>query len=487
MLLLDYYYEAKLKSGDVLLERIEVSITALGSEGQGIGCLPSGKTCFASGVFPGERCVCEISSETSKYALCDVLEVLEESPDRTAPYRPANEVSGGLPFACLSYEAQLRFKQNRVRECLTRIGGFDDSLLDRVFKPVLGAEDPARYRNHMQYAIKQGKIGLLCARSDDLGYYDGGLIEYEIFGKMKDAAEEIFGRAPTRLFGGLVLRGSERTKEILAEFVSSSAQPHEVVIRDAKIYTGSTGLFDTLKRVCEENGFKLNGLLLRISPDKASKRTRTGTRAIIEGVDYYDEIFCGRKLRIKAGSFFQVNTVQAEKLAEKASASCSSAKVIYDLYCGCGTLGLAVKQKGQRLFGIEVVPEAIQSAKINRSLALSGDEADECDFICKDVLKADFSSLIKNGTVLPPDCIIVDPPRKGLDIGVVKKLLELKAPSVCYVSCDPATLARDLKMLKAEYEIVEITPVDLFPNASHVETVVSLSRNFERPKDYNGG
>ncbi len=458
---------------------MEITITALGSEGQGIGSLPSGKTCFAAGVFPGEKCLCTISSETSKYAVCDVVEVTEESPDRISPFRPADEVSGGLPFACLSYEAQLKYKTMRVRDCLSRIGGLDEALLDEVFKPIEGADEPFRYRNHMQYAIRDGRIGLLCAKSDELGEYDGRLIEYEIYEKIRRAAEEVFERAPTRLFDGFVLRGSERTKEVLAELVSSSDQPHEVVIRDAGDYISSTGLNDCIRNVCEGNGFKLNGLLFRISPNKASKRTRTGVRTTIEGVDHYDEIFCGKHLRVKAGSFFQVNTVQAEKLANKASEACQGAKVIYDLYCGCGTLGLAVKRKGQKLFGIEVVPEAVVAAKLNRSLALDEEEASECEFVCKDVLKTDLNSLIKRSKILPPDCIIIDPPRKGLDIGVVKKLLDIGAPELCYVSCDPATLARDLKMLNRDYRIREITPVDLFPNASHVETVVLMSRDKE--------
>ena len=455
---------------------IQVEITALGSEGQGIGALPSGKTCFVSGVFPGEVCLCELENETSKYAVCNAVEVIEESPDRTAPFRPADEVCGGLPFAALSYEAQLKFKQTRVRECLARIGGFDESLLNNVFKPITGADAPFRYRNHMQYAVRDNVVGLLCAKSDKLGDYDGKLIEYEIFGKIKASIEDVFERAPTRLFDGLVLRGSQRTNEILAELVSSSDAPHEVVIRDAKNYIDATGLLDSVRSVCDEDGFKLNGLLFRISPNKASKRTRSGLRTVIEGVDHYDEIFCGRRFRIKAGSFFQVNTEQAEKLANKASEACGDAKVIYDLYCGCGTLGLAVKQKGQKLLGIEVVPEAIQSAKINRSLALDGQEAEECEFICKDVLKADLAQLIKSGKMLPPDCVIVDPPRKGLDIGVVKKVMELGAPKICYISCDPATLARDLKMISREYKIEEVTPVDLFPNASHVETVVLMTK-----------
>jgi len=458
---------------------IQVKISALGSEGQGIGALPSGKTCFVPGVFPGEVCLCEIENETSKYAVCNALEVIEKSPDRISPFRPADEVCGGLPFAALSYEAQLKFKQTRVRDCLTRIGGFGEALIDEVFKPIKGADDPTRYRNHMQYAVRDNNVGLLCAKSDKLGDYDGELIEYEIFSRIKDSVEQVFGRAPTRLFDGLVLRGSLRTKEILAEFVSSDDGPHEVVIRDARNYMDSTGLSGVIKSVCESDGFKLNGLLFRISPSKTSKRTRSGLRTVIEGMDYFDEIFCGKKFRIKAGSFFQVNTEQAEKLANKASEACSSARVIYDLYCGCGTLGLAVKQKGQKLLGIEVVPEAIQSAKINRSLALTPDEAEECEFICKDVLKADFAQLIKSGKMPAPDCIIVDPPRKGLDIGVVKKIMELNAPKICYISCDPATLARDLKMIAGEYRIGEVTPVDLFPNASHVETVCLLSKLHE--------
>ena len=128
----------------------EVKITALGSEGQGIGTLPSGKTCFVSGVFPGEVCLCELENETSKYAVLNAVELLSESPDRISPFRPADEVCGGLPLAALSYEAQLKFKETRVRDCLTRIGGLGDELLDEVFKPIIGADDPFRYRNHMQ-------------------------------------------------------------------------------------------------------------------------------------------------------------------------------------------------------------------------------------------------------------------------------------------------------------------------------------------------
>ena len=348
--------------------------------------------------------------------------------------------------------------------------------------PVVACDPPVRYRNHMQYAIFGGRVGLLASGSHELADYDGEKIEYEIFSLLREALEKSFERAPTNLFEGLVLRASERTKEVLIEFVSGSTAPHEIVIRDCSSYINSAGINPRFEEVCADKGFKLNGILLRISPDKASRRTRGGTRVVLSGKDHYDEIFCGRRMRVKAGSFFQVNTKQAEKLAELASEGCSNASVIYDLYCGCGTLGIGIKKPGQVLFGIESVPEAVESAKINRSLAFPEGGADECNYICKDVLKADIKSLIRSGKLKEPDVIIVDPPRKGMDPGVINRIMEIAPESLVYVSCDPATLARDLKMLTRSYRIGKVTPVDLFPNAAHVETVVLLSKLSSAPK-----
>ena len=346
--------------------------------------------------------------------------------------------------------------------------------------PVVACDPPVRYRNHMQYAIFGGRVGLLASGSHELADYDGEKIEYEIFSLLREALENSFERAPTNLFEGLVLRASERTKEVLIEFVSGSTAPHEIVIRDCSSYINSAGINPRFEEVCADKGFKLNGILLRISPDKASRRTRGGTRVVLSGKDHYDEIFCGRRMRVKAGSFFQVNTKQAEKLAELASEGCSNASVIYDLYCGCGTLGIGIKKPGQVLFGIESVPEAVESAKINRSLAFPEGGADECNYICKDVLKADIKSLIRSGKLKEPDVIIVDPPRKGMDPGVINRIMEIAPESLVYVSCDPATLARDLKMITRNYKIIKVTPVDLFPNAAHVECIVCMQKRSEK-------
>lgn len=457
-------------------ETFEALITGLDGTGRGIGREPSGKTFFCEGVFPGEKCLVRGISSSSRFSECVAVSVIEPSPFRIRPFEPGKLLCGGLPLAGLAYTAQLEFKASRVRECLERIGRFDKDTLDKVMRPAVPCDPPSRYRNHMQYAISGGRAGLLASGSHDLAEYDGSLIEYEIFSLLREALEKCFERAPTNLFEGLVLRASERTKELLAEFVSGMSAPHEIVIRDCTSYIEAASVRSSFEEACRDKGYKLNGLLLRISPDKASRRTRGGTRVVLSGTDCYDEIFCGRRMRIKAGSFFQVNTVQAEKLAELASEGCSSASVIYDLYCGCGTLGIGIKKPGQKIFGIETVPEAVESAKINRSLAFPDGGADECSYICKDVLKADLTSLIKSGKLAQPDAVIVDPPRKGMDPGVINRIMEIGPDNVVYVSCDPATLARDLRIFAGRYEIGKVTPVDLFPHAAHVETVVLLSR-----------
>lgn len=460
-------------------EPFDAVITGLDEAGRGIGKMPSGKTFFAEGVFPGEKCLVREISSSARFSVCEALSVTEPSPSRTEPFEPGKLLCGGLPLAALAYPAQLDFKASRVRECIERIGRFDKGLLDRVMQPIAACEPPLRYRNHMQYAISGGHVGLFASGSHELAGYDGEKIEYEIFSLLRGALEKCFERAPTNLFEGLVLRASERTKELLIEFVSGINAPHEIVIRDCSSFIEDAGIRASFEKVCEDAGYKLNGILLRISPDKASRRTRGGTRVTLSGTDSYDEIFCGRRMRVKAGSFFQVNTKQAEKLAELASEGCSDASVIYDLYCGCGTLGIGIKKPGQKIFGIETVPEAVESAKINRSLAFPDGGADECTYICKDVLKADIKSLIKNGKLEEPDVIIVDPPRKGMDPGVINRIMEIAPKTVVYVSCDPATLARDLKLFARNYRIDKVTPVDLFPHTPHVETVVLLSKGID--------
>ena len=163
-----------------MAEPFEAVITGLDEAGRGIGKEPSGKTFFCEGVFPGEKCLVREISSSARFSVCEPVSVIDASPSRTAPFEPDRLLCGGLPLASLAYSAQLEFKASRVRECLERIGRIDSGLLDSVMAPIVACDPPARYRNHMQYAISRGKVGLLASGSHELAEYDGALIEYEV-------------------------------------------------------------------------------------------------------------------------------------------------------------------------------------------------------------------------------------------------------------------------------------------------------------------
>ena len=318
----------------------------------------------------------------------------------------------------------------------------------------------------MQYKISDNRICLTASSSDELVDAEDSPLEYIVFNNIRETLEEIFVHAPTTLFCGLVLRGSERTKQVLIEFVSDSPASHETVLRDVTQYIKATSLEMHLKENCP---YEIKGILLRISSTSVSKRVRSGKRFTIAGDDFYEEVLCGCNFRIKAGAFFQVNIPQAEHLYRFAAEDLKDEKVIWDIYCGTGSIGLSVTNKDQTLIGIESVQEAVNSARINASL--SG--RDDAKFICRPAERTDLNK----GDLPRPDAVIVDPPRKGMDPGFVKNLLSVAPQKISYVSCDPATMARDIKTLtEGGYRLIYVQPVDMFPNTPHVETVCLLSQ-----------
>lgn len=444
---------------------LTVDIRSWDNEGRGIADLPDGKVCFVEGAIPGETVVIDIVSGKRNYSEGVVRSIVTASPHRVGQY----EGSEGAGLAHVDYEGQLDFKYNRVRDCLIRIGGISEDEADRVMRPVIPADRTVNYRNHMQYRIMDGRICEMRRGSNEPVPVIDNPVEYKIFGKVRSILEKVFEDAPTNLFSGVVLRGSERTHQIMIEMVSDDRRSHELVIRDASAYVSATDLAGKLAEGIGDN--ELTGLLLRISPDRTSSRTRTGKRVILSGVDYYTENLCGRTFRVKAGAFFQVNVEQAEKLYAAASEGLTGARTVYDVYCGTGTIGLSCVDNGKQLIGIESVREAVESARINAEL--SG--MSNARFICRPAEKVEPE---KEG--LPaPDAVIVDPPRKGMDPLVVRRLMELAPPSLSYISCDPATMARDLRTLSKAYRIGSVTPVDMFCQTAHVETVVRLSRLIE--------
>ena len=441
-----------------------LEITAWGSEGRGIGHTAEGKVVFVPGAIPGETVEAEIVKESSRIAEARLIEVIKRSDLRRDI--PEGLDLPGLNLAHVSSEGQTGYKEDRVRECLERIGGFSAEELQAVLKPLIPSSKSSRYRNHVQYKIASGRISMTATGSDRAIPIEEDGICYEVLWEAAKVFEECFDRFPNNFIDGLVLRGSERTKEILMEITSPGKGSNELTIRDVKRFMETTDLTGKLGSRIPD--YKLRGIILRISGDKVQKRTRTGKRICLEGEDFYEEILLGRRFRIRSGAFFQVNIEQAEQLYLQVKEGIKGFDPIYDIYCGAGSIGLSVKEEGQTLYGIESVPEAVASARINAGL----NGCNNVTFLMKQAEKTDFA---KEGFPLP-EAVIVDPPRKGMDIGFIGKLKDLAPKRLVYVSCDPATMARDLKLLKDSYKVLSVTPVDMFPQTSHVETCVILSK-----------
>ena len=450
-----------------------VTITALGNEGQGVGDLPSGKKIFVPAVLPGETCEVEVTSESSKFAEGICYNLLNVSPDRILSY--GNFVPGA-DLAHLSYKSALEYKEDKVRNCLIRLGRLPADMVNNAIKQILPCVNPLNYRNHMQYRLVGGKLCLINSFTKMAEDPGNPILEYDIFTKLRASFEQVFYNAPTNLFEEVVMRASERTKDVLLELVSGNTSAHEVIIGYANNYIETTSLVHHIQQACKDNGYKLAGITLRISATPTDRRTRGGKRVLLYGNDYYEEILLGHKFRIHAGAFFQVNIPQAELLYKSAAKFTRDDASLLDLYCGTGSIGLSLLQAGQKLVGLDTVPEAIRAAKENALL----NGISNATFNVKPAESIDFNML-----QLPsPMTVIVDPPRKGLDMLLVKKLLTVQPSKIVYISCDPATMSRDLAHLVGTgvYHLDSVRPVDMFPWTHHVETCVLLSKLSEAPK-----
>jgi len=446
---------------------VTITIESLGNEGQGIGTLPSGKKIFVPGVLPGETCDVEIKTESNRFCEGVCVSLLSPSPDRIMSW---GEYEPGADLGHLSYEAALKFKQEKVRGCLLRIGRLPQDMVDSAMLPIIACKETDNYRNHMQYKVVDGRLCLINNLKMEPQIVESSRLEYHIFSSLRKAIEIVFDNAPNRLFTDVIMRGSIRTNELLLELVSGSSEPHEVVIGNVRKYIDATRMAEKLSNAMQNEGYKLNGITLRISPTSKDRRVRSGTRALMYGVDYYDEVLLNKKFRIHAGAFFQVNIPQAELLYSCATEFISDSASILDLYCGTGSIGLSIMRPHQKLMGIETVSEAIKAAKENAEM----NGINDAYFAVKPAEKTDFTTL-----KLPePMAVVVDPPRKGLDSLLIDKLLSQKPYKICYISCDPATMARDLKALISSgvYRIDSIQACDMFPWTHHVECIVCIQR-----------
>ena len=449
----------------------EAAITAMTAEGSGI-CRKDGIAVFVPRTAVGDFCRVRVVKVLKNYAFGRLEELLEPSPDRMTPDCPVCAQCGGCVYRHITYEAELRIKAQRVRDALERIGGFRDLEI----QPILAAPERNFYRNKCQLPIglsKDGKLqlGFYAVNSHRIVDTHTCLLQPAEFDKAAEAVrawhavtgESVYDEtAHAGLLRHLYMRRGEKSGEMMVCIVANGGALHEEAL---------------LVSMLREAVPAITSIVLNINREKTNvvlgKTCRT-----LWGKDTISDTLCGLEFEIAPHAFYQVNRTQAEILYGKAAeyAALTGSENLLDLYCGTGTIGLSMAHKAKKLIGAEIVPAAIENAKRNAAR----NHIENAEFLCGDAAQA-AKILYDRGE--KPDVIIIDPPRKGCDTALIATIAAMRPERVVYVSCDPATLARDLKQFdESGYKIQAVTPVDMFPCTAHVETVVLLSR--EKADDY---
>ena len=436
-----------------------VTIEGYGEGGMGVARI-DGRVVFVHGALRGEKCRVLILKTLKSVAFAKVLEVIEPSSERITPDCPYFPRCGGCTYRHIRYEEELRLKKQRVQDNLSRIGGSDVTV-----EEILGARDTLRYRNKAQYPVsKDGAVGFYRARTHEV-------IECEHCLLVKPEADAAAEALREYMQSCRVAGYDEKTGRGLVRhlYVRSNAAGESLVcvLVNGDKLPKEDRLVALLRDACP----KCTGIVLGTNTKKGNvilgDRYRT-----LWGSDRLEDTLCGKTFRLSVPSFYQVNRVQAERLYAKAIefASLTGQETVLDLYCGAGTITLALSDHAKKVLGAEIVPEAIDDARENA--ARNG--VKNAEFFCGDA--SDVAKKLAREN-LRPDVITVDPPRKGLAADVVESIAEMQPQRVVYVSCDSATMARDVKRLAdLGYTAQRACAVDMFPRADHVETVVLLSK-----------
>ena len=436
-----------------------VTIEGYGEGGMGVARI-DGRVVFVHGALRGEKCRVLILKTLKSVAFAKVLEVLEPSSERITPDCPYFPRCGGCTYRHIRYEEELRLKKQRVQDNLSRIGGSDVTV-----EEILGAQDTLRYRNKAQYPVsKDGAVGFYRARTHEVIECERCLLVKPVADAAAEALREYMqscrvagydektGRGLVR---HLYVRSNAAGESLVCVLVNGDKLPKE------------DRLVTLLRDACP----KCTGIVLGTNTKKGNvilgDRYRT-----LWGSDRLEDTLCGKTFRLSVPSFYQVNRVQAERLYAKAIefAGLTGQETVLDFYCGAGTITLALSDHAKKVLGAEIVPEAIDDARENA--ARNG--VKNAEFFCGDA--SDVAKKLAREN-LRPDVITVDPPRKGLAADVVESIAEMQPQRVVYVSCDSATMARDVKRLAdLGYTAQRACAVDMFPRADHVETVCLLSK-----------
>lgn len=457
-------------------DMVVVTIEDIGINGEGIGKV-DGYTLFIKDAVIGDKIEAKITKAKKNYGYARLMKVLEPSHNRVEAKCLVARQCGGCQIQELSYEKQLSFKDKKVRDNLKRIGGFSPEELDEVMEPICGMEEPFYYRNKAQFPFGTDKEGHIVT-----GFYAG-------------RTHQIIPNTECAL-------GVKQNKEIL-EMIVDFMNTHHITTYDE---TTGKGL---LRHVLIRYGFRTGEIMvcLVINGDSIPNseklvdslcqilgmtsitlnvnRERTNVILgrevkVLWGQGYITDYIGNIRYQISPLSFYQVNPVQTENLYRLALeyAGLHGNEIVWDLYCGIGTISLFLAQKAKQVYGVEIIPQAIEDAKKNAAL----NEIENAEFFvgkAEEVLPQYYENYKQEhgGEKAYADVIVVDPPRKGCDETLLATMVQMQPERIVYVSCDSATLARDLKYLcENGYELKKVRAVDMFPNTVHVETIVLIQK-----------
>lgn len=452
-------------------DEFELEIDDIGTEGEGIAHI-DGYALFIKDAIPDDVVRTKVIKAKKNYGYGRLIEIVKPSKDRVEPVCPVARQCGGCQIQHLSYEAQLAYKENKIINCLVRLGKFPKEQIDEIMEPIMGMEEPYHYRNKAQFPVGRNKDGELVT-----GFYASRTHSIipathcaiqdkrneEILNTVLDFMRE-FNIEPydevthTGLVRHILTRVGYHTGEIMVCLVlNGKSLPHEEVF---------------VERLSKIDGMK--SISINVNREKTNVILGNKVKTLW-GADYIVDSIGTIKYQISPLSFYQVNPLQTQKLYQTALdyAGLTGNEIVWDLYCGIGTISLFLAKQAKMVYGVEIVPEAIADANRNKEF----NQIENVEFFVgasETVLPEKYR---ESGGKMSADVIVVDPPRKGCDVSLLQTILDMGPERVVYVSCDPATLARDLRFLcDGGYELKKVRGCDMFGHSGHVETVVLMSK-----------
>ena len=476
-----------MSESDLSLEigaKIELDINDLSSEGCGVGRI-EGIAVFVDGALPGELVEAEITALKKKYLTAKMIKLVTPSAVRRKPFCPVFEECGGCSLQHLSYESQLEYKKKKVKDAVERISGLKDIEIGNV----IAADADKGYRNKVQFFLdyRNGEVSCgffgrkshivvnnqTCFLIND----EANMLKNEFASIVRDNISEFYdSKSSTLILKSIIIRQAMKTGELMLVIISS-------IQIDAKL----TSLFSKLAGTLTNKIPNLKSVYCSASAGLDNFKINTKIRHL-KGSRSITEIIGDLRFAISPGSFFQVNSSQAEnlytKIVELADLMTNANETVLDLFCGTGTIGLFLASKGAKVFGIDISRSAIEDAAKNAKI----NNISSTRFIEGDVFKLKEAGISKKiplsgANIDKIDIVVVDPPRDGLGEKLVNLISEFNAKKVIYASCNPATLARDLKIFDIlGYKTNIVEPIDMFPHTEHIECIILMTKCGQKDK-----